>query len=55
MKQKFTVISIVFAAVLDNGNGLSLACVFFIVVILDVFNRHALGKSHFKLYFYTPG
>jgi uncharacterized membrane protein YwaF len=37
----FTVISI-FAAVLANGNGLSVACVFFIVVTLDMFliNMH---------------
>ena len=42
MKQMFTVISIVFAAVLANGNGLSVACVFFVIVILDMFliNMH---------------
>ena len=51
MKQMFTVISIVFAAVLANGNGLSVACVFFIIVILDMFsiNMH-LGK-HISNYF----
>ena len=45
MKQMFTVISIVFAAVLTNGNGLSVACVFFVIFILDMFliNMH-LGK-----------
>jgi hypothetical protein len=55
MKQMLTVISIISIAVLANGNGLSVACVFFIIVILDVSNQHALGKTHFKLYFYTPG
>ena len=45
MKQMFTVISIVFAVVLANGNGLSMACIFFIIVILHMFliNMH-LGK-----------
>jgi len=60
MKQMLTVISIISIvystiSVLASGNGLSVACVFFIIVILDVFNQHALGKTHFKLYFYTPG
>jgi hypothetical protein len=36
MQQVFTVISIVFVVVLTNGNGLSVACVFFIIVILDM-------------------
>jgi len=44
MKQMFTVISIVFVAVLANGNSLSVACVF-VIIILDMFliNMH-LGK-----------
>jgi len=48
----FTVISIVFAAVLANGNGLSVACVFFIISILDMFliNMH-LG-NHISNYIF---
>lgn len=52
----FTIISIVFAAVLTNGKDLSVACVFFIVGILDMFLIDMyLGESCFRLYFYTTG
>ena len=45
MKQMLAVISIVFVAVLANGNGLSVTYVFFIIVILYMFliSMH-LGK-----------
>jgi hypothetical protein len=45
MKQMLTVIFIVSIAVLASGNGLSVACLFFIIVILDMFliNMH-MGK-----------
>jgi hypothetical protein len=54
----FTIICIVFAAVLVHGNGLYLACVLddtHFRYVSSVVNLHALGKPHFKLYFYTPG
>jgi hypothetical protein len=52
MKQMFTVISIVFAAVLANGIGLCVACVFFIIVILDMFLINMHLEKHILNYIF---
>jgi hypothetical protein len=47
-----TVISIVFVAVLANGNSLSVAHVFFVIVILDMFLINVSLGKHISNYIF---